>query len=135
MARSISQWFKGTLAYAHIKCRELAGLPILVEQSKAERRAEICSSSGKFDKPCDHNVMPVDPTWAEKWAGNKMREALGEPRRTVNDFQLGVCNICSCELRHLVHFHEAIVTPSIENPESYPAHCWKRRELAELMKQ
>ena len=128
MARSISQWFKGTLAFAHIKCRERAGLPVLVDQPLAERRAEICSTAGKFDKPCEHNVIPPDPTWAEKWAGNKMRESLGEPRRTVNDFQLGVCNVCSCELRHLVHFQLGIVNGPVKSMESYPAHCWKRKE-------
>jgi hypothetical protein len=119
MARSLSQWWTGTMAFGYMKARELCGQPVLCKQEEAEDRALTCST-------CFHNKVPDNPTWAEKWAGGEMRKMTGD-RRTMADANIGVCRVCSCELRSLVHFEKDIVLGFTNDLSKYPAHCWKRK--------
>lgn len=121
--RSISQWWRGTKAFALIQARELAGKDVLVSPEKSLRRAQICVA-------CSKNEMPSKLSWLVKWANGQMRDKIDGSTTRV-DNMLGVCKACSCELRTIVHFDSAIlkeVTPHSDLAK-LPEHCWKRKEL------
>lgn len=122
--RSISQWWSGTKAFALLNSREAAGHDVLVSPEKSAQRAAVCVS-------CEpHNEVPTDLGWLEKWANGKMRQRIGDST-TPHDEKLGVCKLCSCELRTIVHFDADILrqTTSASTLTKLPEHCWKRKEL------
>lgn len=122
--RTISQWWQGTKAFALINAREAAGHEVVVNPEKSASRAAVCVSC----KP--HNQVPSDASWLEKWANGKMRERI-DGATTPHDDKLGICMICSCELRTIVHFDAELLrqTTSPNMLAKLPEHCWKRKEL------
>lgn len=126
MTRSLSQWWTGTIAFGLMKARELCGQDLLVEQEKADDRAAVCAT-------CPKNKVPDTPSWLEKWANGEMRKRIAG-RTSAFDKALGVCRVCSCELRALVHFDRDIVAAGTDERKlaEYPAKCWKRKELTTM---
>ena len=108
-----------------IRAREAAGHEVLASPELATQRASICVAC----RP--HNELPTDPSWLEKWANGQMRQRI-DGATTVHDDKLGICQLCSCELRTIVHFTPEILqaSTSAKTLAKLPEHCWKRKELA-----
>lgn len=115
-------WWRESPIFALIRGKAERGERVFVDAVEGNRRAVIC---GK----CDRNVIPAGKGWVQNWTDGKMLEAV-EGRRTENHDRLGVCEVCSCELRAAVWWSPDIIEASSRRARyatDFPKHCWKRQ--------
>lgn len=103
----------------------------IVEQSLAEKRAEICSRcplnrpSEEFCQTCSASAALLSQLFrkAAVFAGG--RAGL----RTTRDSRLHSCHECGCELRLKVHVKLSALPPSPAGLERrVPAECWQIKD-------
>jgi len=118
--RSIATYWKGARGFKHIAALELRGVPVLVSQEVAEKRAFICLG-------CPKNVKDTKPTQL-KTATNAAMAALTGGGSTSLDDRLNTCAVCSCHIPTIVHLSGAALAESndLQSLGRYPIHCWKR---------
>jgi hypothetical protein len=74
----------------------LNGRAAFVSQEEAERRANICAG-------CPNNVTLQFSCGACMGGVMKLIHGVLGDRKTKNDYALGACLVCSCELKSAVH--------------------------------
>lgn len=117
--RNILEYWRGTKYAVKIEQFIKDGVDPLVSLGVSNFRASICVD-------CPHNVT---------FKTNKIDEAAEEylrgrvhNRQTTFDGQINKCNVCSCDLKTMVHLSEGVITSIPEKSlSSYPPQCWKRK--------
>lgn len=87
-----------------------------VDQSEADRRAEICLN-------CPHNIFPDRKAFI-RWADDVTEAAVGDRRSTYHD-QLGNCGVCSCLLRSKVFLDGKVKLSEDEVQQMERVGCWQ----------
>jgi hypothetical protein len=116
------KWWRESPVYGLIKGKASRGEAVFVEQIEGNRRALICAR-------CPHNVIPAGKGWLHNWTDGQMLKSV-EDRKTESHGQLGVCEVCSCELRAAVWWQPDIIAATTREAKfarNLPSHCWKRR--------
>lgn len=116
------RWWKESPIFGLIKGKAGRGEPVFVDQAEGDRRAAICAG-------CRHNVKPAGKGWLQNWTDGKMLDSI-EGRTTASHERLGVCDVCSCELRAAVWWVADIIAAATRGAKfarNLPAHCWKRK--------
>jgi len=115
------KWWRESPVYGLIKGKTSRGESVFVDQAEGDRRAGICAR-------CPHNVIPAGKGWLQNWTDGQMLKSV-EGRKTVNHEKLGVCEVCSCELRAAVWWTPDIIAATTRDAKfarKLPGHCWKR---------
>jgi hypothetical protein len=104
----------------------LNGRAAFVSQEEAERRANICAG-------CPNNVTLQFSCGACMGGVMKLIHGVLGDRKTKNDYALGACLVCSCELKSAVHVpldvqHNGL-NDELKNDFRQITHCWKREGL------
>ena len=85
------KWWRESPIYGLIHGKASRGESVFVDQTEGDRRAAICVN-------CPHNVIPAGKGWLQNWTDGQMLKSV-EGRTTASQDRLGVCEVCSCELR------------------------------------
>lgn len=118
------KWWRESPVYGLIRGKVNRGEAVFVGQAEADRRAAICAG-------CPHNVIPAGKGWLQNWTDGQMLKSV-EGRTTASQERLGVCEICSCELRAAVWWQADIIATTTRDAKfarRLPRHCWKRQIL------
>lgn len=116
------KWWRESPIYGLIRGKASRGESVFVDQTEGDRRAAICVN-------CPNNVIPAGKGWLQNWTDGQMLKSV-EGRTTASQDRLGVCEICSCELRAAVWWQPDIVATTTRDAKfarNLPSHCWKRR--------
>lgn len=116
------KWWRESPVYGLIKGKASRGESVFVDQDEGNRRAMICAK-------CPHNVIPAGKGWLQNWTDGQMLKSV-EGRKTEGHDKLGVCEVCSCELRAAVWWTPDIIAATTRDAKfvrNLPAHCWKRQ--------
>lgn len=119
------KWWKESPSFGLINGKASGGEPVFVDQAEGDRRAAICAG-------CRHNVKPAGKGWLQSWADGKMLDSV-EGRTTASHERLGVCDVCSCELRAAVWWVPDIIAAATRGTmfaRNLPGHCWKRQIIS-----
>lgn len=106
VARNFRQYMSGAKAYLVAASK---GDAAFEDKEWAEKRAEMCVK-------CPHNVFDTDDDLAKNYSNDFMREQVGD-RSTSLDDNLHTCRVCSCILKHKVHYKHRIVSGSLTKKE------------------
>lgn len=120
------KWWMESPVYGLIKGKSDRGEGVFVDQAEGDRRAAICAN-------CPRNVIPAGKGWLQNWTDGQMLDAV-EGRTTASHGSLGVCEVCSCELRASVWWQPDIVSATTRDAKfakDLPGHCWKRRIISD----
>jgi len=101
---------------------------MVVPQEEAQRRADVCLSSGLDGGPCEFNVEVGFATSAAADAARKILEIKNDASLRVDgEKKLHKCEACGCVLRLLVWEPQGRVTKHLTEKErsALPSHCWK----------
>ncbi len=104
-----SQLVEGMKAFAKLA---MSGF---VDQSEADRRADICTT-------CYFNVNPTGCGTCVKMATLITGDVAG--RTTSEDVNLKACAVCTCALKAMVHF--PIQSLGEGNQDLFPSFCWRK---------
>ncbi|MCB1203891.1 MAG: hypothetical protein KDN18_06505 [Verrucomicrobiae bacterium] len=118
------KWWRESPVYGLISGKVDRGEEVFVGQAEADRRASICAG-------CPHNVIPAGKGWLQNWTDGQMLKSV-EGRKTASHERLGVCEVCSCELRAAVWWQADIIATTTRDAKfarHLPAPCWKRKIL------
>lgn len=116
------KWWRESPVYGLIQGKAGRGEAVFVDQIEGNRRALICAR-------CPHNVIPAGKGWLHNWTDGQMLKSV-EDRKTESHDRLGVCEVCSCELRAAVWWQPDIIAATTREAKfarNLPSHCWKRR--------
>lgn len=116
-------WWKESPLHGLLKGKFDRGESPFVDQAEADRRAAICVI-------CEKNAIPTGKGWAQNWTDRKMLDCIAG-KMTASHDDLGICSVCTCELRASVWWPAdilKIVTPKSDIPK-HPEICWKRKIL------
>jgi hypothetical protein len=119
------KWWKESRIHGMLKGKVERGEQIFVDRAKADQRANICANH------CRHNVIPNSKNWLQEWTDGQMLGAV-QNRKTSHHEEIGVCEVCSCELRAAVWFEDDITVASMTGQsfvENFPEKCWKKALL------
>lgn len=128
-ARLLTLWKQSPL-HGLLHGKVSRGEEVFVGKEAANRRAEICAG-------CEANVIPASKGWLQSWADGQML-AMVENRTVRDQEKLGVCEVCSCELRAAVWWDSDILISSMRGAKfvhRFPAHCWKKKLMATAITQ
>jgi hypothetical protein len=118
------KWWRESPVYGLIQGKASRGEPVFVPDDVANARALVCAK-------CPHNVIPAGKGWLQNWSDGQMLKSV-EGRKTESHDRLGVCEVCSCELRAAVWWMPDIIAATTRDAKfarRLPAHCWKRKIL------
>jgi hypothetical protein len=118
------KWWRESPIYGLIHGKASRGESVFVDQAEGDRRAAICVN-------CPHNVIPAGKGWLQNWTDGQMLKSV-EGRTTASQDRLGVCEVCSCELRAAVWWMPDIIATTTRDAKfarRLPLHCWKRQIL------
>ena len=118
------KWWRESPIYGLIHGKASRGESVFVDQTEGDRRAAICVN-------CPHNVIPAGKGWLQNWTDGQMLKSV-EGRTTASQDRLGVCEVCSCELRAAVWWQPDIIATTTRDAKfarRLPRHCWKRQIL------
>lgn len=118
------KWWRESPILGLLQGKASRGEPVFVGQIEGDRRGSICAR-------CPHNVIPSGKGWLQNWSDGQMLKSVEGRKTSVHD-ALGVCEVCSCELRAAVWWQPDIVAMTTRNAKfarRLPPHCWKRRIL------
>jgi hypothetical protein len=118
------KWWRESPIYGLIHGKASRGESVFVDQAEGNRRAAICVN-------CPHNVIPAGKGWLQNWTDGQMLKSV-EGRITESHDRLGVCEVCSCELRAAVWWQPDIIATTTRDAKfarRLPRHCWKRQIL------
>lgn len=116
------KWWKESPIFGLISGKASRGESVFVDQPEGNRRAAICAK-------CPHNVIPAGKGWLQNWTDGQMLKSV-EGRQTESHERLGVCDLCSCELRAAVWWQPDIIAATTRGAKfarNLPDHCWKRQ--------
>jgi hypothetical protein len=116
------KWWRESPVYGLIKGKAGRGEAVFVDLLEGNRRALICAR-------CPENVIPGGKGWLQNWTDGQMLKSV-EGRKTESHDNLGVCRVCSCELRAAVWWQSDIIAATTRDAtfaKKLPSHCWKRR--------
>ena len=116
------KWWRESPVYGLIHGKASRGESVFVDQVEGNRRALICAQ-------CPKNVIPTGKGWLQIWTDGQMLKSV-ENRKTASHDELGVCIVCSCELRAAVWWQSDIIAATTRDAKfarDLPSHCWKRR--------
>lgn len=116
------KWWRESPIFGLIKGKVARGEAVFVSADVANDRARICAK-------CPQNVIPAGKGWLQNWTDGQMLKSV-EGRITVSHDRLGVCDVCSCELRAAVWWQPDIIATTTRGAKfarNLPAHCWKRK--------
>lgn len=119
------KWWRESPIYGLIHGKASRGEAVFVDQAEGDRRAAICAK-------CPHNVIPAGKGWLQNWTDGQMLKSV-EGRETTSQDKLGVCDVCSCELRAAVWWQPDIIAATTRDAKfarDFPAHCWKRKVIS-----
>jgi hypothetical protein len=115
------KWWRESPIYGLIHGKASRGEAVFVDQAEGDRRAAICVN-------CPHNVIPAGKGWLQNWTDGQMLKSV-EGRTTASQDHLGVCEVCSCELRAAVWWQPDIIATTTRDAKfarRLPRR-WKRR--------
>jgi hypothetical protein len=118
------KWWRESPVYGLIHGKVRRGESVFVDQTEGDRRAAVCVN-------CPHNVIPAGKGWLQNWTDGQMLKSV-EGRTTASQDRLGVCEVCSCELRAAVRWQPDIIATTTRDAKfarRLPRHCWKRQIL------
>lgn len=116
------KWWRESPVYGLLQGKASRGEPVFVPDDVANGRALICAK-------CPHNVIPAGKGWLQNWTDGQMLKSV-EGRKTESHDRLGVCDLCSCELRAAVWWQPDIIAATTRGAKfarNLPGHCWKRQ--------
>jgi len=116
------KWWRESPVYGLIHGKTSRGEAVFVGQVEGNRRALICAK-------CPENVIPGGKGWLQNWTDGQMLKSV-EGRITESHDNLGVCRVCSCELRAAVWWQPDIIAATTRDAKfarDFPSHCWKRQ--------
>ena len=116
------KWWRESPIFGLINGKVARGEAVFVPDDVANGRALICAK-------CPHNVIPAGKGWLQNWTDGQMLKSV-EGRKTESHDRLGVCDVCSCELRAAVWWQPDIIattTRGVKFARNLPPHCWKRK--------
>jgi hypothetical protein len=116
------KWWRESPVYGLIQGKTSRGEAVFVGQVEGNRRALICAK-------CPKNVIPAGKGWLQNWTDGQMLKSV-EGRKTESHDRLGVCEVCSCELRAAVWWQPDIIAATTRDAKfarDFPSHCWKRQ--------
>lgn len=116
------KWWRESPVFGLIQGKASRGEPVFVDQAEGNRRAMVCAR-------CPRNVIPAGKGWLQNWTDGQMLKSV-EGRKTESHDKLGVCEVCSCELRAAVWWAPDIVAATTREAKvarDFPSHCWKRQ--------
>jgi hypothetical protein len=119
------KWWRESPVYGLIHGKASRGEAVFVDQAEGDRRAAICAK-------CPHNVIPAGKGWLQNWTDGQMLKSV-EGRETASQDKLGVCEVCSCELRAAVWWQPDIIATTTRDAKfarDFPGHCWKRQIIS-----
>lgn len=115
------KWWKESPVFGMIRGKSQRGEPVFVDQEEGDRRSAICIN-------CPHNVIPAGKGWLQNWTDGQMLQSV-EGRKVASHEKLGVCDVCSCELRAAVWWSPDIIAATTKGAKfarNLPDHCWKQ---------
>lgn len=99
----------------------------VADAEEAQARADICT--GRLSgKACDQNDLSFSVTKPVALAVKRYLEVKNKIRlRVAGERRLGVCRVCTCNLRLLVHepIDQVRAEMTDEERERLPSFCWK----------
>lgn len=97
------------------------------DPEEAQARADVCT--GRLSgKPCEQNDLSFSLTKPVALAVKRYLEVKNKiGLRVAGERRLGVCRICTCNLRLLVHepIDQVRAEMTDEERERLPSFCWK----------
>lgn len=96
--RTVSEYWKGTKAFAVVAARERKGERLFVSRTEANERASVCLAC-PFNRSTHGIAALTDKLMVQRRGG----------RKTDHDQRLRNCDACSCPLKLMVHLHADVL--------------------------